>query len=192
MNRIVPFVLLFMYACPHLLAQENESPVVLTNLNPRHQLYRGTPMAYLADQYPQLVVRSVKSSWMISPFTMQGIGRNTKGWYRLEVKGTYSWEDSFYTNYKMIKLADSTGNRIWQEFKSQELFSLKTQSDVPHPPCGYAIFDAGTAVIEIVVDGKYKRIEYDAPEFYESRCPVLTERTRFLRCFRIFDTIPGK
>lgn len=192
MNRIVPFVLLFMYACPHLLAQENESPVVLTNLNPRHQLYRGTPMAYLADQYPQLVVRSVKSSWMISPFTMQGIGRNTVGWYRLEVKGTYSWEDSFYTNYKMFKLADSTGNRIWQEFTVQELFSLKTQSDVLHPPCGSAIFDAGTAVIEIVVDGKYKRIEYDSPEFYESRCPVLTERTRFLQCFRIFDTVPGK
>ena len=192
MYRIVTFVLLFIYSCPHLLAQEKENPLVLANLNPKDQLYRGTPMAYLADQYSELVVRSVESSWNIYPFTMKGIGKNTKGWYRLEVKGTYSWQDSINTNYTMIKLADSTGNRIWQEFKSQELFSLKSQTDVQHPSCGYAIFDAGTAVIEIVADGKYKRIEYDAPEFYESRCPVLTERTRFLRCFRIFDTIPGK
>lgn len=192
MYRIVQIVLLLMYANLQLQAQEKENPVVLTNLNPKDQLYRGTPMAYLADQFPQLVVRSVESSWMISPFTMHGIGKNTKGWYRLEVKGIYQWQDSIYTNYTMIKLADSTGNRIWQEFKEQELFSLKTQTDVQHPSCGYAIFDAGTAVIEIVLEGKYKRIEYEAPEYYESRCPVLTERSRFLHCFRILDTIRSK
>jgi len=190
-NFLVITLALFIYL-NSLIAQENILPPLLNGLNKNDRLLKGTPTAFLSDQYSLLVLRKVEDNWLLNDEYLLGIGKKNNKWYRLEVRAGHAFSDSTAITIKSVRLADSTGNRIWQLLQDNQLFTMLDERTEPRPTCSAAIFDAGVCVIEIVVNGQYKKLSFDTPEFYEQRCPAQVIRTRFIRCFNALNIVRYK
>jgi len=182
---------LFFYA-NSLFAQEKDLPPVLKGFNKNDYLAKGSATAFLADQYSLLVLSNVQSNWLMNNVNLWGIGKKNNQWYRLEVSEGLPYTDSTVTTIQSVKMADSTVSWIWQLLQDNQLFTMHDERTEPRPVCSSAIFDAGICVIEIVVNGQYKKLCFDTPEFYEQRCPAQEIRSRFIRCFNALKTIRYK
>jgi hypothetical protein len=164
----------------------------LKNINPGDHYPSASLPATYTEKFEILISLYVHSNWIRLGRKELVFAHKADGWYKMQIDADAIYGDtSYYTEIKTIKLNNNSVDCIWNVFKENHLFDMKDERSIKIPSCSVRIHDGAEYEFEIYVGKKYKKLYFYEPEFYEEKCPGVSERKQIVNCIKAFEKYLG-
>lgn len=163
----------------------------LENINPKDDYPLASLPATYTEKFDVLISLYVHSNWIELSKKELVFAHKADGWYKMQIDADAIYRDTTYTEIKIIKLNNNSGDSIWNVFKENHFFDMRDERVIKIPLCSVRIHDGAEYEFEIYVGKKYKKLYFYEPEFYEEECPGVSERKQIINCIKAFEKYLG-
>lgn len=100
---------------------------------------------------------------------------------------------SYLEKSKKLLALDISGEAlglVWDTFIQNELFSMRNENDIPNfCAAKYKIYNSYSYEFVLLSKGIIKKLSYYDPEYYDSVCYGMTERSKIINCVAVISHV---